>query len=212
MPHTTPAVPTLSAADVEVRGVTRSTFILRSMLTAAGLYGAGAIGPFVSHSLAQGESETDDIEILNFALTLENLEAEFYRRALDLDLSAEVRALAQTLGTHEADHVAALTETIEALGGTPAEAPKFSFPIQDETSFLELAQTLEETGVSAYNGAAPLITSPEVLAAAGGIVQIEARHAADIRRVRGEPQAPIAFDRALEMPDVLEAIEPFVRS
>ena len=200
MPHTTTAVPTLSAA--EVHGITRSAFILRSTLAAAGLYGAGAVGPFVSRSLAQEEGENGDVEILNFALTLEYLEAEFYRRGLGLDLSAEVRGLARTLGTHETEHVSALTETIEALGGTPAVAPKFSFPIRDEASFLELAQTLEETGVSAYNGAALLISSPEVLAAAGQIVQIEARHAADVARARGESQAPRAFDQALEMSDL----------
>jgi len=210
MHHTTPAVPRLSAT--EVHGVTRSAFILRGTLAVAGLYGAGAVGPFVGRSLAQDGGANGDVEILNFALTLEYLEAEFYRRALDLDLSAEVKALAVTLGAHEAAHVSALTETIEALDGTPAKEPKFSFPIKDEVSFLELAQTLEDTGVSAYNGAAPAISSPEVLAAAGSIVQIEARHAADIRRARGEPQAPEPFDKALEMPDVLKAVKPFVRA
>ena len=212
MPYRVPTIPALSAAGVQVDGITRSAFLLRGTLALAGLYGAGAVGPFVGRSLAQAEGEDGDVEILNFALTLEYLEAEFYRQALDLELSAEVGALARTLGAHEAAHVSALTESIEALGGAPAEEPRFSFPIKDEASFLELALTLEETGVSAYNGAGPLIVSPEVLAAAGGIVQIEARHAADIRRALGEPQAPEPFDPALEMAEVLDAIEPFVQS
>ena len=84
------------------------------------------------------------------------------------------------------------------------------FPITDLASFLELAQTLEDTGVSAYNGAAPAIESKEVLGAAGSIVQIEARHAAAIRFVNKVSTAPDAFDEALEMQAVLDAVKPFI--
>jgi hypothetical protein len=76
-----------------------------------------------------------------------------------------------------------------------------------EWRFLTLAQTLEDTGVSAYNGAAPRIRSGEVLAAAGGI---EARHAALIRLARGEDPAPAAFDAALDQQNVLDAVKPFI--
>ena len=209
MAHADLTVPELSA--VEVHGMTRSTFILRGALAAGTVYGAGTIGPFVHQALAQGDAG-GDIEVLNFALTLELLEAAFYERALELDLSAGVRQLARTFGTHERDHVVALTETIKQLGGTAEEAPKASFPIRDEGSFLRLAETLEETGVSAYNGAAPQIQSPEVLAAAGQIVQTEARHAAAIRTARDESPVPQAFDESLTMDRVLEAVQPFVKS
>ena len=140
-----------------------------------------------------------DIEILNFALTLEYLEADFYKQALKLDLDRDARMFAQEFGEHEQAHVDALTQTIEQLGGTPAEMPTFTFPLEDQASFLELAQTLEDTGVSAYNGGGPAIESKDVLTAAGQIVQMEARHAAAIRVVRGEAPAPNAFDETLDM-------------
>ena len=100
------------------------------------------------------------------------------------------------------------------LGATPVQAPKVGFGdvFTNETTFLKLAQTLEDTGVSAYNGAAPSIRSGDVLGAAGSIVQIEARHAALIRLMRGQPPAPQAFDRKLDQQQVLTAVKPFVRA
>ncbi|MDQ3642702.1 MAG: ferritin-like domain-containing protein, partial [Actinomycetota bacterium] len=185
-------------------------FILRSAFAVGTVYSAGAIGPYVKHALAQ--SEAGDIDVLNFALTLELLETAFYKRALGLQLSGAVAEMAETFGTQEAEHVSAIRETIAGLGGKPEKAPKFSFPLRNEASFLALAQTLEETGVSAYNGAAPQIQSPEVLAAAGQIVQIEARHAAAIRTARGQAPAPRAFDKALGMEQVLQAAKPFIKA
>ncbi len=197
---------------IEVRGFTRGAFILRSALAVGAVSGTGAVGSFVARAVAQDGESSGDAEILNFALTLEYLEADFYRQALELDLSADAAALATRLGAHERDHIAALIDTIVAVGGTPTREPGFSFPIEDEASFLQLAQTLEETGVSAYNGAALGIESPEVLAAAGQIVQIEARHAADIRAALAQPPAPKAFDESLEMDQVLKAVQPFIKA
>ena len=88
--------------------------------------------------------------------------------------------------------------------------PKFDFPYSDTAGFLKLAQTFEDTGVSAYNGAAPAIKSKEVLGAAGSIVQVEARHAAAIRLQNGEEPAPDAFDPPLDEAQVLKAVEPFI--
>ena len=107
-----------------------------------------------------------------------------------------------------------LTATIEQLGGTPVKAPGVDFggAFKSQGSFLKLAQTFEDTGVSAYNGAAPAIQSKEVLGAAGSIVQIEARHAAAIRLLNGKQPAAGAFDPALEMQEVLDAVMPFVKS
>jgi len=101
---------------------------------------------------------------------------------------------------------------IRGLGGKPAKKPTASFPKGGQKAFLKLAQTLEDTGVSAYNGAAPKIQSKEVLAAAGAIVQVEARHAASIRLLNGEDPAPVAFDQTMKKPQVLRAVKPFIKA
>jgi hypothetical protein len=206
------AAPELAAIDV--KGHTRQAFVMRGAVAAGSVYGLSAVGPFVRQAIAQEGG--GDVEILNFALTLEVLEAAFYEQALQKTsgLSSEVKELATTIQENEAEHVEALTSTIKELGGKPAAAPTVDFgkAFASEKSFLELAQTLEDTGVSAYNGAAPMIQSKEVLAAAGGIVQIEARHAAAIRLQRGESPAPDAFDKTLSMDQVLKAVQPFVKS
>jgi rubrerythrin len=118
--------------------------------------------------------------------------------------------LAKEIGDHENQHVAALTKTITSLGGKPVKQPKVAFPLTS-ASFLKLAETFEDTGVSAYNGAAPAIKSKEVLAAAGSIVQVEARHAAAIRALKGDDPAPHAFDPTLKKAQVLKAVQPFIK-
>jgi rubrerythrin len=206
------AAPELAAIDI--KGHTRQAFIMRGAVAAGSVYGLATVGPFVRQAIAQGGG--GDVEILNFALTLEFLEAAFYEQALakTSGLSSEVSDLAKTIQQDEAEHVDALMATIEQLGGKPVAAPKVDFgnAFASEQSFLKLAQTFEDTGVSAYNGAAPEIQSKEVLAAAGGIVQVEARHAAAIRLLNGANPAPMAFDETLTMDQVLEAVNPFVKS
>ena len=195
-------------AAVEVDGVTRQAFLIRGALAAGAVYGSTMVTPFVQSAFAQ--SDMGDVDILNFALTLEFLEADFYKRALKLGLSAEIKGVAQKFGKTEQEHVDALTATIKQLGGKPVASPKFKFPMTDEKSFLKLAQTLEDTGVSAYNGAGPAIKSKEVLGAAGSIVQVEARHAAVIRLLRGNVPAPHAFDPSLTTDKVLAAVTPLI--
>jgi hypothetical protein len=195
---------------IEVHAMTRSAFIVRGALAAGAVYGASTIAPFVGQALAQ--SGAGDLDIVNFALTLEYLETDFYAKALKLGLSSDVKKLAQLIHDDEAQHVDALTATAKKLGGKPAPKPTFTFPISDERSFLKLAQTLEDTGVGAYNGAAPSIQSKDVLGAAGSIVQVEARHAAAIRTHRGQSPAPDAFDRPIPKAAVLKAVNPLIRS
>ena len=202
------AVPEL--ATVEVHGMTRSTFMLKGALAAGAVYGASTVAPFVSSAVAQ--SGMGDVDILNFALTLEYLESDFYAKALQLGLAGEVKKLAEVIQGDEAQHVDALTATVRKLGGTPARKPAFSFPDSDQKSFLKLAQTLEDTGVSAYNGAAPAIQSKEVLGAAGSIVQVEGRHAAAIRLLNRAQPSPDAFDKTKTTDEVMTAVKPFIRA
>jgi Ferritin-like domain len=105
-----------------------------------------------------------------------------------------------------------LAATIKKLGGKPVKSPQFAFGMKSQKDFEKLAVTLEHTGVSAYNGAAPMIESGEVLAAAGGIVQVEARHAAALRSLGGLPPTMGPFDQPLEKAAVLKAVKPLIRS
>ena len=207
----------LAASDlaaIEIKGHTRQAFILRGAVAAGSVYGLATVGPFVREAIAQGGG--GDVEILNFALTLEFLEATFYEEALrkTSGLSSEVNELATTLGENESEHVAALTSTIKDLGGKPGKKPAVDFgkAFASKDAFLETAQTFEDLGVGAYNGAGELIRAPKVLEAAGSIVQVEGRHAGAIRLVRGEQIAPSAFDKGLEMQEVLDAAKPFIKS
>ena len=144
-------------------------------------------------------SDGGDVGILNFALTLEYLESTFYKEAKTrAKASGELKSLIDLLADDEQQHVEALTASIKQLGGKPVAEPKFDFPYSDTAGFLKLAQTFEDTGVSAYNGAAPSIKAKEVLGAAGSIVQVEARHAAAIRLQNKQEPAPDAFDPSLE--------------
>ena len=165
----------------------------------------------MSSALAQGGSA--DVDILNFALTLEYLETDFYNvKGASVGLSGEARTLAQSFGDEEAEHVAALTKAITEAGGKPVAKPKFAFPVTDQASFLKLAYVLENTGVGAYNGAAPSLSNKKYLAAAGSIVQVEARHAAAIALLTGRAITPSgAFDEPLSKSQVLAKAGPLIK-
>jgi hypothetical protein len=196
---------------VEVHGMTRSSFIMRGAITAGAVYGAAAVGPYVTSAFAA--SGNGDIDILNFALTLEYLETDFYEaKGKQVGLSGEAKALASQFGDEEAEHVAALTQAISGGGGKPVKKPTFSFPVTDQASFLKLAYTLENVGVGAYNGAGPSLMNKAYLAAAGSIVQVEARHAAAIALLAGSPITPNgAFDKPLNKAEVLKAAGPLIK-
>ncbi len=199
-------------ASLEVHGMTRGSFILRGALAAGAFYGTTAVTPFVSQALA--ETGGGDVDILNFALTLEYLEADFYTvKGRSLKLSGQAKAYAQQFGEEEAEHVTALIAAIKQLGGTAVKKPQFVFPASSESSFLALASVLENTGVGAYNGAAPSLQSKQVLAAAGGIVQIEARHAAAIDLLIGKSPTPTeGFDTPLTKAQVLAKAGPLIKA
>jgi serine-rich repeat adhesion-like glycoprotein len=203
--------PELAAVEVveDSGDLSRGEVILKGALAAGAVYGTLMVGPFVRQALAM--SGGSDVDVLNFALTLEYLESTFYEEAKTrAKASGELKQLIALLAEDEKQHVEALTATIKQLGGKPVKEPKFDFEYSDTAGFLKLAQTFEDTGVSAYNGAAPAIKSKEVLGAAGSIVQVEARHAATIRLQADEEPAPDAFDPSLDEAQVLKAVEPFI--
>lgn len=134
---------------------------------------------------ASAQDFEDDLDVANYALTLEHLEYAFYRDGLD-ELAAD--------------------------GGEPVTEAEYDFGYDDLAGFLEVAMALENVGVSAYAGAAPSITDAAILAAALGVHSVEARHAAYLNQVNGELPFPDAVDTARSREEVLKLAGPFVAS
>src|SRR3954453_9483988 len=131
--------------QIQVRGMSRSAFLVRGALATGAVYGLGSVSPFVTQSLAQG----GDVDILNFALTLEYLEQAFYDQAVkQVKLSDDVKKLAVELHDNETAHVDGLTKAIKGAGAMPVDAPGVDFgdAFKNQKSFLKLAQTFEDTG------------------------------------------------------------------
>jgi rubrerythrin len=163
------------------------------------------------------ESETEqfgkgDIGILNYALTLEYLEAAFYKEVAKSGLfKGEELAVLKKFGAEEQQHVEALHGTVQKLGGKPAPEPKSEFPLENAKSVAELAGTVENLGAAAYLGQAGNIESPEVLAAALSIHSVEARHAATLNTLLGLSITPDgAFGKPADVKTVLKSVEPFI--
>lgn len=140
----------------------------------------------VSHPFNKRAIDDADVQVLNYALTLEHLENAFYSGALakfsdqdfeDAGLPSEARDRFSEVAAHEAAHVAALIAAVATLGGQATQPCTYNFPYNDVRSFADLSQTLEGVGASAYTGAAQDIKSGALLTAAASILATEARHA-----------------------------------
>lgn len=155
-----------------------------------------------------------DIGIVNYALTLEYLEAAFYADVAKSGLfKGDDLALLKKFGKTESEHVTALTAAVKQLGGKPAPMPKVEFPLKDAKSVVDLAATVENLGAAAYLGQAGFIKSPEILAAALSIHTVEARHAATLNTLNGDTITPDgAFAKPADAATVLAAVKPFIVS
>jgi len=202
------ARPELEAVRIE--GMTRSAFILRGALATGAVYGIGAVAPFVSDALGAGAA--DDQEVLSFALGLEQLESAFYKAAnARAGLGGQAAALAKSFGPHEDEHVKAISQLMTQLGGKPGAAAQAKFGLSDQAGFLKLAVTLEDLGVAAYNGAIPLLKTPDLMSALGAIVNVEARHSAALRSLAGQDPSPQAFDKPKPADQVGVELKTFVQ-
>jgi len=200
----------------------------RGMLTGSlKLAGGGALAlttagvpmlPGFGVASAQMEFESD-VDVLNYALTLEHLEYAFYRDGLEQFTDADFgespfnRPISEFLidiRDHEQAHVETLTQVINDLGGEPVMEAEYNFGTTDAASFLATAQALENTGVSAYDGAAQFLENPDLLTAAGTIVAVEARHAAYLNLLNGVIPFPAPFETPLTPAEVLEIAGPFI--
>ncbi len=168
-------------------------------------------------AFAQSADFGNDVDVLNYALTLEYLEAEFYRQGNESGLlDGQEAQYLQQVGADEAAHVDGITQTINQLGGMPVEAPGVDFggAFDSRDTYLETAFTFENLGVSAYLGAAGFIKEKAILQAAAGIFGVEARHAAVIGNLLGKPAENGVYMGATETPlskdEVLAAAQPFL--
>ena len=155
---------------------------------------------------------TSDIEILNYALSLENLETSFYGKVIDSGLFRGSQLdLIKKFADNERQHRELLEATVEKLGGTPAAPVKTTFPLNSASGVLTLAATIENAGAAAYLGQANRIRDKEVLAAALSIHSVEARHAATLNGLVGLPPTPQgSFAAPLSMEEVLTSVQQFI--
>jgi hypothetical protein len=185
------------------------------------LFGSAAIAAAGAMSIDLGAQAITDTAILQFALNLEYLEAEFYTVITQgltisqvgigtsglgtegptvgggkLSLSEPVLSLALELAADEQAHVKLLRT---ALGAAAIAKPTIDFSVagvRDEASFLTVSRILEDVGVTAYGGAAPLITDKAILGTAARILATEAEHTGAIRYYISQftPIRPTAID------------------
>lgn len=187
-------------------------------ISAAGIGGFGVAAKYVSAQEGDQPYTTyqgvGDAGILQFAYLLELLEGTFY----DMGVNAGIFAgndLAQitALRDHEMAHADAIATTLGQLGAEVPATPQFTFPdgtFGDPGAFLELANTFEPVGIGAYQGAAPALESKDILAAAISIHNAECQHWNAVKILAGvNPPNNVAFEEALPLPKVQEAVAPF---
>jgi rubrerythrin len=196
----------------------RRSFIGRTAIGAGAVIGGSTAIKLLGTTRAWAAEGTDG-DILNFALTLEYIEATFYERgnAARLITDSREQDIFATIQKDEETHVQALTDTLKAIGTAPVAKPTVTFPAStfaSRESYLKLAMVFENTGVGAYLGQAGSITNKDILQAAAGIYGVEARHAALIGVIsQATPEGGIymgATETPIAKGAVLAAVMPFV--
>jgi rubrerythrin len=220
--HDSPAEPPAALEEIAADASSRKRF-----MKMMGAGGAGALAVFLAASGSSKKtsstsstatstqasgSQSGDVKIVNYALTLEYLESDFYTKVIASGLfKGKQLDLIKTIGEHEREHVAALEAAVKKLGGAPAAKPKTKFPLKDAMSVVKLAATVENLGASAYLGQASKIQSKEILAAALSIHSVEARHASALNSLLGKDVTPDgAFAVPASMAEVLPKVKPFI--
>jgi rubrerythrin len=225
MPAQTPSQPGGEPVGV-IERLVRDDVDRKRFLKMVGGAGAASFGAFaVAACGSSGSSSTrapaattaasasaGDVAILNYALTLEYLESQFYAKVIAAKLfTGKVGMLVHDFGEQEDTHVEAIRGAVSKLGGTPVAEPVGRFPLSSASQVAQLAYTVENLGAAAYLGQAGKIQNPEVLATALAIHSVEARHAATLATLVKRPVTPDgAFATPAEMSTVLAAVKPFI--
>ena len=202
----------LREQEEAVAGDTRAELFRKAGVAGGALLASGVLfGGMPALAGAAKPSRRQDVAILNYALTLEYLEAAFYAEALRAGFPGALGAFAELVAADEAAHVKALRR---ALGRAAVKSPRFDFAdtTSDEAKFRRTAFALETTGVAAYSGQATNIKQVAVVRAAVSILTVEARHAGAIAALNGDvtgrsgvtPNGP--FDVAWSMRRVLSVV------
>ncbi len=182
-------------------------------------FGMAAV-PTKSHAF---QTTADPVGALQLALTLEYLEDEFYDKAIASELITDpgIMAVYQQISKHEQAHVDFLRAGLMNAGVDPVEKPEFDFTaggafdpfnengVGPETAYaqlLALAQAFEDTGVRAYKGQAGNLQGSPFLTAGLQIHSVEARHASEIRRIRGLKGWITGSERGAGMPEATQAV------
>lgn len=216
--------------ETESNSSSRRSFFGNALLgvgTVAAVGGALALGV----QNADAQNAPSDIDILNYALTLEHLEAAFYREGLDRfgfddfvngnfttnftgdpsgGLALGVYDFFRSIREHERIHVTTLVQVIRSLGGTPVGPCRYNFGYSNVDQFLGVAQALENTGVMAYDGAIAMLRNPDLRTAGATIATVEARHAAVLNLLNGASPFPAAFDTPKTMAEILGIAGRFI--
>src|SRR5918998_6852341 len=226
----------------------RSLTSRRGFLTgSAKLLGGGALRLGAAPAFAKGNDDEDkkhggkrnngsgvsDVDILNYALVLERLEYEFYRRHLQRfsenkiegasifegfgnEVRSDIYDNLVEIRNHEKTHVQTLIKVIKSLGGKPVGGStlggqtEYDFGVTSVKEFVATAQVLEDTGVMAYDGAIAYIDKPGLQTASATIATVEARHASYLRLLNGEVPFPEPFDEPKAPRQVCELVDPFI--
>lgn len=206
-------------ARVSRRSLLKGVFAASAGAIALTTLGGAAFTPGSSAAAAAAAGPLDsDIDILNYALTLEHLENAAYQAVLGMSmLSGRALTYFQAFGAHEAAHVDAIVATIQKLGGTPVAPARYDFSSvpMDPAGAVKFFQNVEAVGASAYLGAAGSIQNFDVLEAALSIHAVEAEHAAalaDLVAPGTDLFAPEAFATPRTPDEVLAIVGPFFKT
>jgi rubrerythrin len=199
---------TVSIQDQSEQDVGRRAWLRKLLSHSAAAFGAGTV---LSSSLSAQTTPPPDLTLLNFALTLENLEAAFYTQGLtqfssaDFNNSTFVQNFGSIIGgdvyaylalirDQEMQHVRTLQSLVKGMNGTPAKPCTYNFGFKTVDDFLTTAALLENTGVMAYDGAIASVSNSTLKTSAATIATVEARHAAYLNLLTGTSPASASFD------------------